>query len=116
MSTSYEMTGTVVLITPEQRFSEKFAKKAIRIDNGNKYDNIVEFEFVNDKMILVEDHMMGNEITIHFNVCGRVHNERCFTSLKGWRIISEGATPVAQGASGTPDRPSPNPANDDLPF
>jgi hypothetical protein len=123
MSDSYTMTGEVVFIGETQRISDKFSKRCIRIDNGDRFGNIVEFEFTNDKINLVEDYLMGKKVAIRFNVQGREWKDRCFTSLNAWHLELVGG---AQGGGGSPQpaqarqvqqqQQSAPVAQDDLPF
>jgi len=60
-------------------------------DKDFQYENYYAFDFVNDKVGLLDDILPDTYVTVHYNVrCRRVEkkgeDDMYFTSLSGWKI------------------------------
>ena len=113
-----QFTGTVHEVKETQQISDTFSKREfILTDNDEKYPKFISFELVKDNVDLINGIKAGQEITVSFNLEGRLwmnpktNEERCFNSLKAWKIEAVGNAPAPQ-----PKAPAPVEATDDLPF
>jgi hypothetical protein len=109
-----EVIGIIKVISETLRVSEKFQKRefVITTDSTTPYPQHVSFQLVQDKVELINNYKVGDEIKIQFNLRGREWNGpqgvKYFNTLEAWRIESTG-TATAPTANTTND-------NDDLPF
>jgi len=87
MSDRYELTGPVEFIGETEEFGAKgFRKRIIVVTEGDKYPQSVPFEFVQGSVDKLDGVMVGEVVTIAFNLRGREHNGRYYPSLQGWQI------------------------------
>ena len=117
---SYEMAGTVKLVTEPQTFSGGFTKREVILSvQDGQYTQDICIEFVQDRVALLDTVTANQKITISFNIKGREYNERYFNNLQGWRIETNSSEqPKEQevkkesntAAAGLPDY------TDDIPF
>lgn len=94
-----EIKGTVYKIDNPQVISEKFKKQDIVVEVENErnpdWNEFHQITFTQDRIDLLENVKVGNEVTIQTNVRGRKWipkdggEERFFTSLEGWKIQLE---------------------------
>jgi single-strand DNA-binding protein len=117
---AYDLTGKVKLIQPVQTFGSGFTKREIVVvvEDG-KYPQEINLEFVQDKVALLDNVQVGQDVTVTFDIRGREHNGRYFNNLQGWKIstLAGGTSDSAGGLS--PYRPNDTPADfdgDDIPF
>lgn len=125
MSKTFEAQGVIHSIGATTEYGNNgFTKREFVIqltgDGENPdYPNYIALELIKDKCALMDNHNIGDEITVHFNLSGRLWNapgkpEKCFTSLQAWRIES-GAQ--AQQAVPAFDQSQPGHGfDDDVPF
>jgi hypothetical protein len=90
MSTTTEITGTVIDIQPTQTFGANgFRKSGVIIDTGGDYPDKLQVEFVKEKAdeatTGAKAMRIGQQVTISCNIRGREYNGRYFTSLQGWK-------------------------------
>ena len=117
---AYELSGKVKLIQDLQTFNSGFTKRemVVIVEDG-KYPQEINLEFVQDKVNLLNDLEIGQEVTVTFDIRGREYNGRYFNNLQGWKIQTE--TPAQQPAEQPPmyDNSNMPPApdfDDDIPF
>lgn len=86
---SYELNGTVKLLQDIQTFDSGFRKREIvvTVQDGD-YSQDISIGFLQDKISLLEDIEVGQEVNIAFNITGREYNGRYFNNLNGWKISS----------------------------
>ena len=116
---SLQFTGIVHEVKETQQISDTFCKREfILTDNDENYPKFILFELVKDNVDLINDIGVGAMITVSFNLEGRLwmnpktNVERCFNSLKAWKIeATEGAVQPQQAP---PQQEQGN--ADDLPF
>lgn len=88
---AYELSGKVKLIQPVQTFDSGFTKRemVVIVEEG-KYPQEINLEFVQDKVRLLDDLQVGQEVTVTFDIRGREYNGRYFNNLQGWKIATSG--------------------------
>ena len=123
---AYDLTGKVKLIQEPQTFASGFTKRevVITVEDG-KYPQDINFEFLQDKVSLLDSLSEGQEVSVSFDIRGREYNGRYFNNLVGWKIEA-GAGATAAAAPAAPagnDRPpipadseAPGEFDDDIPF
>lgn len=115
-----EVTGIIKMIADTQRVSEKFQKRefVLTTDSTTTYPQQVSFQLTQDKVELINNYKIGDEIKIQFNLRGREWNGpqgiKYFNTLECWRVESTG---VAPAPTNLVDATKTNiNDNDDLPF
>jgi len=118
-----KLTGKIIAIMDKQQVTDTFAKREFVIETDEQYPQMVKFELTQAKCDDIDNHKIGEEITVHFNVRGRKWTNKenkdvYFVSMNAWRLEKGAETPA------TTDVPFPSadaepPADsfaDDLPF
>ena len=89
-----QQKGKIKQIGDEQVISDKFKKRTIWIETEGDYPQTVEFQAANDKCDLLNSLEVGAEITVHFNLRGKIWTNpsgevKVFNTLDLWKIDSE---------------------------
>jgi hypothetical protein len=133
---SFELTGTIVELSPTQQVSDKFRKREFVIEfaENTQYPEFIKLELVQDKCDLLDKFAIGQEVEVMFNLKGRRWTDakgdvKYFNSLQAWKINAAGnkaaatASAPAKAENAHPARPyadwAPNGEGnvaDDLPF
>jgi single-strand DNA-binding protein len=117
---AYDLTGKVKLIQAVQTFGSGFTKREmVVIVQDGKYPQEINLEFVQDKVGLLENLQVGQDVTVTFDIRGREYNGRYFNNLQGWKIVTSGNETVfsPQGHTSTPPGTAPPDFDDsDIPF
>ena len=107
-----KFTGTVNKLKEVQVISDKFRKQEIVItDNHDKYPKFVAFETTNDNCDLLANVKEGDEVEVNFNLDGRLWTnpktgeERCFNTLKIWKLDVKSSSAPAKVETPTEDLP-----------
>jgi len=117
---AYDLTGKVKLIQAVQTFDSGFTKRemVVIVEDG-KYPQEINLEFVQDKVGLLENLQVGQDVTVTFDIRGREYNGRYFNNLQGWKIVTSGneSTISPKGHSSAPPDIAPSDFDDnDIPF
>lgn len=106
---SYDLSGTVKKIFPEQTFASGFNKRAFVVTSeADKYPQDIQFECLKDKVELVDKLKEGDKVKVSFDINGREWNEKYFVNLVAWKIDYS-------AADSTSDEPPPfDPADEIL--
>ena len=121
---SYKVKGTIVSKKEKQIFKSGSGKISFRIDTGEIFDNILEFENFKgaDKLEYLDSftkyNNVGDKVEVEFNLGSglwtnpKTNIEQCFTKLNFWKSDKiEGETQKFEAQQNN------EPANDsDLPF
>src|SRR5690606_3539796 len=121
-----ELSGRIKKIFDEQTFSSGFRKKEIVITTQEQYPQDILIEFTQDKIDLLKQVSLGDEVRISINIRGRewINPEgiaKYFNSIQGWRIEKlAGDTPSLNQYADLPpvtqDYLTDTDESDDLPF
>ena len=89
MSEAFKLSGKIKAVLDAQTFASGFTKReaVVTIEDG-QYSQEIAFEFLKDKVSLLDGVSQGDDVTIHFNIRGREwegHN-RWFNSLVCWKL------------------------------
>lgn len=117
--------GTIKLVFDTVQVSDRFKKREFVItETGSPYPQEVIFQLSQEKVDLVNEFKVGEEVEVSFNLRGRAWTNpkdgvtRYFNSLEAWRIARVGqAQPVSNNNGGEEFVPQMNAViDDDLPF
>lgn len=111
-----ELSGTVKVLLDEKAISANFRKREVVITTADRYPQTICVEFTQDKIGLLDQVNIGDEIKISINIRGREWKApsgevKYFTSVQGWRIENLSHQADAGGGGNVGDAPP-----DDVPF
>ncbi len=117
---AYDLTGKIKLIQEPKTFDSGFTKRemVVVVEDG-KYPQEINIEFVQDKIRLLDELQVGQDVTVTFDIRGREYNGRYFNNLQGWKITTPGSGDsfAAGGGSSAPTGMAPTDFEDeDIPF
>lgn len=119
-----DLTGKIKFIGDVQQVSDKFRKRDFVVtDDSSQYPQHISIQVTQDKVVLLDDCKVGDEIKVHFNLRGREWTDpkgevKYFNTIEAWRIEkAKWDRAVARSASETqhPIQEQPK-QEDDLPF
>jgi len=116
---SYELTGTVKEIYPEQTFSSGFNKREFVVcDEAEKFPQDIKFECLKERVELVSKLKKGDRVKVAFDINGREWNGKYFVNLVAWKVEAEsGAAPAAAADDEPPPYdPGDEVLDEDVPF
>jgi len=97
-----ELTGKIKVIKDTVSVGASgFQKREFVIETEDKYPQSVPFEFVKDKVGILDSYRVGQAVKVEFNVRGNEYNGKYYVSLQAWKIAADGAT-----SSPAPSRPA----------
>tara|TARA_R110002012_G_scaffold77838_2_gene198154 strand:- start:239 stop:595 length:357 start_codon:yes stop_codon:yes gene_type:complete len=117
---NYTVKGTITTITEVEVLPTGAAKLSYRIDTGEAYNSLWEFEIykgadhVEHAHNFVKYNKVGDVVEVEFNIRPRVWEEkdRVFTTLSHWKC-----TKLEESNAATSDAPATEASeDDDLPF
>ena len=126
-----EVTGIIKVKYDTNVVSERFKKRdfVLTIEPGSPYPQHVSFQVVQDKVSMLDNFNVGDEVKVLFNLKGREWTSpqgevKYFNTIDAWRIEKLGSGNSQQhsqhnSASGENTAPpvfTSNSADDDLPF
>lgn len=117
---AYELMGKIKLINDAQTFGSGFTKRefVVTVEDG-KYPQDISLECVKDKIKLLDEFKVDQDVTVAFDIRGREYNGRYFNNLQAWRITSAGKTAPGRSREDFPpdiDRDEAGEVDDPLPF
>lgn len=98
---AYDLTGKIKIIQPVQTFDSGFTKRemVVIVEEG-RYPQEINIEFIQDKVGLLDELQVGQEVTVTFDIRGREYNGRYFNNLQGWKLSTlEGNNSIAADRS-----------------
>jgi len=108
-----EATGTVHLIGEVETFGDNGFRKRLLVlqrDANTQYPQYVPFEFTQSNCEKLDGLQVGSIVTVSYNLRGREHNGKYYSSLQGWKIdVAEmtGAPAPIAPAPVAPSAPAP---------
>lgn len=130
---NFELQGTLIVKNDTQVISDRFKKREFVIEkketspNGFEFVDTIKFQLVQDKVDLIDNYQLGQDINVHFNIKGNKWEKggqvNYFVNLDAWKVEEAGAqtqaTPATSGSMPPPPAPTDIPEDDgteDLPF
>lgn len=91
-----EIVGKVTKIFDAQTFSSGFTKREVIVTTQEQYPQPLSIEFLQDKVNLVDNITVGDDIKVSINLRGREWTSpegvtKYFNSITGWRIEKQTA-------------------------
>ena len=93
-----EVIGIIKAKFDTQVVSERFKKRdfVLTVEPGSPYPQHVSFQLVQDKVSLVDNYAIGDEVKVLFNLKGREWvspqgETKYFNTIDAWRIEKVGA-------------------------
>ena len=116
-----KLEGKVVAIMNKQQVTDTFAKREFVIETDEQYPQMVKFELTQAKCDEIDNHKVGDDLTVHFNVRGRKWTNKegkdmYFVSLNAWRLEAATAANDAAASTESDIPPMDEGMADDLPF
>jgi len=127
-----EVTGIIKVKYDTNVVSERFKKRdfVLTIEPGSPYPQHVSFQLVQDKVSMLDNFNVGDEVKVLFNLKGREWTSpqgevKYFNTIDAWRMEKIGAGNSQQHSqqhnSASSENTAPpvftsNSADDDLPF
>lgn len=120
---SYKVIGEITRIKEKQTFDSGAGKIEFRIDTGEQWNNILEFElfkgaeYVQHLDNFSKFNKVGDRVEVEFNLKSNHYtkdgNDKIYTSLSCWKVEKVGfkETPTAPK-----QEPAPTKEIEDLPF
>ncbi len=97
----YEFVGTVKALPATQTFPSGFTKREVVVTSEeDRFPQDIAFEFVKDKISLLDGIAEADRVTVSFDLRGREYNGRHYVSVSGWKIEKAGATPESAPPAG----------------
>lgn len=86
-----EIKGKIKKLFDTETFKSGFKKQELVITTQEQYPQDITIQFLQDKILLLNDFKEGDEVTISFNLLGKKWvnpqgETKYFNSLDGWRI------------------------------
>ena len=85
--------GRIIEIGSTQQVTNTFKKREFVIEYADnpQYPEFIKFEMIQDKCDLLDNHKVGDELDVHFNLKGRKWTDpkgevKYFNSLQAWRL------------------------------
>lgn len=104
----YEFVGTVKKILPTYTAPSGFTKRELVVTSeGERFPQDIAFEFVKERMELVDKVQEADRVKVTFDLRGREYNGRYYVSASGWKLEKmdaaqgSGAAAAAPGAAGS---------------
>jgi len=82
----YTLEGTLHKIFDTEQKSEKFRVREFVVITDEKYPQTIKFQLSQARVDLIDNHEVGEPITVDFGVVGREWNEKYFVNLNAFRI------------------------------
>jgi len=127
-----EVTGIIKVKFDTNVVSERFKKRdfVLTVEPGSPYPQHVTFQLVQDKVNMLDNFNVGDEVKVLFNLKGREWTSpqgevKYFNTIDAWRLekISQGQSNSQASSNNAGNVENTNPpvftsssADDDLPF
>ena len=86
---SYELTGTIKVISDIQTFASGFTKREFVVTTDDKYPQDIKLEALKDNVDLLSPMDVGDAVNVSFDVRGNEYNGKYYVNLVAWKIKGE---------------------------
>jgi hypothetical protein len=106
---SFEITGTIHEISDTNQVSDRFKKREFVVEKkenngGAVFQDYIKFQLTQDRVSLVDNFKVGDEVKIMFNIRGnrweKAGKVNYFTNLDAWRIEGNESSGPSEGLAG----------------
>lgn len=109
-----KVTGTIKLIEDTQEFDSGFIKRGFVVTTDEDYPQDLYMEFVKDKVSLLDDATVGDQVEVSINLRGREYQGKYFVNLTAWKMDITGGSSGSKPPKDSVEKVSET--GDDLPF
>ncbi|CAI8346842.1 MAG: Uncharacterised protein [Opitutia bacterium UBA7350] len=114
---SFEISGTIKSIFPEQTFKGGFNKREFLLSKKDgKFEQEFNFECVKDKVELVDHLKEGDAVSVSFDIRCREWQGKYFTNLVAWKITGSGQNASDSSGDEPPFAPEDTVLDEEPPF
>lgn len=90
-----ELNGKITEIGEVVQVTDSFKKRVLVIVTPDQYPQTLGIEFVQDKVSVLDNYKVGDDVLVGINIRGRSYENKDFetqyiTSLQGWKIVKNG--------------------------
>lgn len=121
---SLEVQGKLVDVFDTIQITDKFKKREFVVETEERgYQQYVKFQLNQDKCSLIDDHKLGDELKVAFNLSGKPYTRKTgekdyITNIVAWKIdkVNAGSAPMPSNEPPVFNMDSLEASADDLPF
>jgi len=92
-----DVTGKIKVIMDKMTFDSGFEKQEFVVTTREQYPQDIKIEMVKDKINLLNDLSVGDEVKVDINLRGNEYQGRYFVNIQGWRVEKLGAEAATGG-------------------
>lgn len=82
-----EVIGKIIVINDTESVGTNgFEKRLIVVETDEQYPQKVPVDFVQGKVNMLDDYLLGEKVKVSVNVRGNEYNGKYYVSLQGWKI------------------------------
>ena len=86
-----DVTGKIKVIMDKMTFDSGFEKQEFVVTTREQYPQDIKIELIKDKINILKDFQVGDEVRVDINLRGNEYNGRYFVNIQGWRMEKLGA-------------------------
>jgi single-strand DNA-binding protein len=105
---SLTQRGFIKQIFEIEQKTPKFAVRQFVLQIPGAYEQLANFQLVQDRCSILDRFSPGDEVNVHFDLRGREYNGKVYTNLQAWKIEEVNQVPKGD--------PEVGPTPDDVPF
>ena len=114
---SFEISGSIKTIFPEQTFQGGFNKREFLLTTKDgKFEQEMNFECVKEKVELVAHLQDGDAVTVSFDIRCREWQGKYYTNLVAWKITGSGGGNTKPATDEAPFEPDDVILDEEPPF
>lgn len=81
-----KISGKITKVSDRIKKTDKFTMRLFVIETDGQYPQPVKFQLVNDRCDLINNEMVGETITVHFDIRGNEWEGKIINNLNAWKI------------------------------
>ena len=82
-----EVFGKIIVLNDTETVGTNgFEKRLVVIETEEQYPQKIPVDFVQGKVNLLDNFLIGEEVKIYANVRGNEYNGKYYIQLQGWKI------------------------------
>lgn len=122
----FEINGVIQKINDTQNVSDNFKKREVWLNfktgKNEEYEQVCSFEFSQNKCEILDQYAEGEEVTITFDLRGRLWQKdaksesKCFNTLSAWKIEKMTQNADSNGNSTQAETVADTEEEEDMPF
>jgi len=82
-----EVIGKIIVLNDTEKVGANgFEKRLLVVETDEQYPQKVPVDFVQGKVNLLDDYLLGEKVKVSVNVRGNEYNGKYYVQLQGWKI------------------------------